>query len=444
LGGIEKPPIAPVNPPTPPVPSPSPAPPGRRWVVLGVLASVAALAAAILGVVIVSDDDASDQASPGSTADQSSEEPSIGSEHDTTGTPTDAEVEDLVAELSDYVEEQRGLEFEEPVQVDIEDDDAFHERLFADFDEDAEQTALSDPLFKAFGLLDPGEDLVETMRTALEGAVVGFYDPETDELVVRGAAITPAVRVTITHELTHALDDQHFDLDRQEYDDADDEIALGFSGLVEGSAVTVENAYTDTLTTDETEQYFDEQMSYGIPDVPLAILDLIGAPYQYGPGLIAALRADGGRERLDDAFAEPPRTSEQVLHPDAYLDAEPRLAVEHPAADGEVVWDGVLGELFTQVVLSQEVPDQAGAAAEGWGGDWATTWREGDRSCARAVVVGDTPDDSDELYAAWSAWADAVEVTASAEQPQAGGPVTIDACSAPTPAEGGPSAPPIG
>jgi hypothetical protein len=410
------------------------------------LVAVAVLAAAVLGVVALGDDDDGidgvDQASPPGSGEPTTPtdddgEPSIGSDHDTGGTPSAAEVDDLVAELSTFVEEERGLEFEEPVQVEIEDDDAFHERLFADFDEDAELTARSEPLYQATGLLDPGEDLVETMRTALEGAVVGFYDPETAELVVRGGAITPAVRVTVVHELTHALDDQHFDLDRPEYDEADDEIGFGFSGLVEGSAVTVQNAYVQTLSPDEVDRYYEEQLAYGIPDVPFALLELIGAPYEHGPDLVAALRGDGGRERLDGAFAEPPTTSEQVRHPGTYLHGEGPVEVEHPEADGEVVWDGVLGEVFIRQVLDGQVPDQADDAALGWGGDWAVTWRDGERSCMRATMVGDTPDDSDELFTAWSDWAASVDRAAEATQARAGGPVTVTSCTEEAPAEGG-------
>jgi hypothetical protein len=444
-GGFEPPPLGGEAPqPVPALPPfPEPAPGRGRWIALWSLVAVAALAAALLGVVTFRDDGTGpDEASPPGPATEPTEpaepsEPSLGSEHDTTDLPTAAELDDLVAELSAFVEEERGLEFEQPAQVEVEDDEGFHERLFADFDEDAEETAAYEPLYQAAGLLEPGDDLVETLRTALEGAVVGFYDPETEELVVRGGAITPAVRVTVVHELTHALDDQHFDLDRPEYDEADDEIGFGFSGLVEGSATAVENAYIETLSPDELDRYFDEQLSYGIPDVPLALLELIGAPYRHGPGLVAALRAGGGRERLDAAFAEPPRTSEQVLHPEDYLDGEARVEVAPPDADREVVWDGVLGEVFIQLVLDQEVPDQAGAAAEGWGGDWATTWRDGERSCLRAVMVGDTPDDSDELHAAWSAWAATVDRIAAAEQAESGGPVTITSCTDEAPATGG-------
>jgi hypothetical protein len=418
--------------------SPGPPPAGRgRWIVLWSLLAVAALAAAVLGVAVVGDDGAGGVASTPEPPAGEPGEASAGSGYDTTGTPTEAEIDGLVADLSAFVEDERGLEFREPVRVEIEDDDGFHERLFDDFEEESPEIAEYEPLYQATGLIGPGDDLVETLRTAFEGAVIGFYDPETGEMVVRGAAITPAVRSTVAHELTHALDDQHFGLDRPEYDDADDEVGFGFSGLVEGSAVAVETAYVATFSAGEEAQLFEEQLAHGLPDVPLALLELITAPYRHGPGLVAALRAEGGRERLDTAFAEPPRTSEQVIHPDAYLDGEARLAVEHPVADGEVAWEGVLGELFVELVLSQEVGDQAAAAAEGWGGDWATTWRDGERSCMRAVFVGDTPDDSDELFAAWSAWAEEVDGAASAEQPEAGGEVTVSSCTDGSAARGG-------
>jgi len=78
--------------------------------------------------------------------------------------------------------------------------------------------------------------VVQEERTLLTAGVVGFYDPETKQLVVRGTDTTPFTRRVLAHELTHALDDQHFDLNRQQLDKADDETGFGFSALVEGNA----------------------------------------------------------------------------------------------------------------------------------------------------------------------------------------------------------------
>ena len=158
---------------------------------------------------------------------------------------TEEEVEATVAEISDFVAQERGLDFLEPVDRRARGRGAFQDRLLADFDEDAEELRETEVFLEGLGLVEPDIDLVESMRSLLGVGVVGFYDPETDELVVRGAALTPYVRTTIAHELAHALDDQHFDLDRPEYDEADDESASASAPLVEGNARRVENAYRD-------------------------------------------------------------------------------------------------------------------------------------------------------------------------------------------------------
>jgi hypothetical protein len=413
--------------------------------VLWALVAVAGLLATGLIVVAGSDgDDSSDQAGVegdpgGGPADPSTgEDPgdpgqtSLGAEHDGTSTPTEAEIDDLVAQLSGYVEEQRGLTFEEPVVVEVEGNEAFEERLLLDFDEDAEDLASYEPLYKATGLLPAEDSLADSLREALGAAVIGFYDPETKELVVRGAAITPAVRVTIVHELTHALDDQHFDLDRPEYDDAADEVGFGFSAVVEGNATVVENAYLATMSSAETEAYFDEQLSYEMPDVPLALLQLLGAPYIHGEGLVSTLRENGGQERLDAAFEAPPRTSEQVLHPDKFFDGEEREAVTHPQvpAGGEAAWEGVLGEVYIALALGEEVPSLSDEAAAGWGGDWVTTWTEdgGDKACMAANFVGDTGEDNNQLEEAWSAWADSADLDVDVVQAEDGDRVVVKSC----------------
>src|SRR5690606_24383575 len=115
------------------------------------------------------------------------------------------ELEALVEELQAFVADARGLEFLEPVEVELADGDAFQSRLLEDFEEDADEIAQVEVFYKALGLLDPGADLLEELRAIYSAGVLGFYDPETDELVVRGTALTPYVRKTIVHELVHAL-----------------------------------------------------------------------------------------------------------------------------------------------------------------------------------------------------------------------------------------------
>jgi hypothetical protein len=414
----------------PPLPTPPLQPPGRpHWSV--VLAGALVVAALVAGAVFafLPDDEGS------SSADRREEEPSTTLPDE--DPPDQSELEEVVAEISDFVEQERGLDFDEPVQVELEDDEGFEARLFDDFEEDAAELERYEPLYKAFGLVEPDGDLATDLRSAYSTGVVGFYDSETKELVVRGAALTPFVRVTIAHELTHALDDQHFDLDRPEYDDADDEVGLGFTALVEGMATVVEEAYLAELSDDEQEQYYDELgdiVAGGIPDVSMVLLNLISAPYSYGPDFVTVLEEELDRDGLDQVYEDPPHTSEQVADPQAYLDGEEAVEVPHPTADGTVVEDGVLGQLFVQELLTDSIVlDEAEDAADGWGGDWATSWTDGARSCVRFTMVGDSEQDTRELLLGWTNWADAVEqqgLAVDVEQPAAGQPLTVTSCTA--------------
>ena len=106
---------------------------------------------------------------------------------------------------------------------------------------------------------------------------------------------------------------------------------------------------------------------------------------------------------MDAALEDPPTTSEQVLFPPAVLaPGELRVEVPVPPADGEVVDDGVVGALFWFGLFTTDdapVPPSRTPSPpiQGWGGDWAVTWQDGDAACVRIDVVGDTQEDTDEL-----------------------------------------------
>ncbi len=396
--------------------------PRRRWPVAVVgLVVVGALVASMVLVRSASSGD--DPADRGASAPPPTAEPA-----------TEAEVEAAVAEISAFVARERGVEFVEPVTVELEGEGAFQDRLLADFDEDADELRHTEVFLEGLGLVEPDVDLVEAMRSLLGGGVVGFYDPETAALVVRGAALTPYVRTTIAHELTHALDDQHHDLDRPEYDDADDEISFGFTAVAEGNARRIEAAYRDSLTDEEREQATEEELAIGgdldIGSIPLILVDLIGAPYSLGEPFVDTLVAAGGDQALAAAFAEPPRTSEQVLDPARYLAGEAAVDVPVPPVSGEVVDEGVIGELMALLVLADELGiDAAREAATGWGGDWGVAWRDGERSCVTANLVGDDVAETEQMRQAFDRWAQAQE-DARVVPNGGGGPFTLESCSA--------------
>jgi hypothetical protein len=443
------PPAPPLGPPPSPVPpgairpggswpTPEPdEPPERRpaWVmVAAVVAAFALVAAAASGLAAVLGDD------DPSTAIEDREDPD--DDPSPTSPPTDpdqpvseGDFDAVVQDIQDFVAAERGLPFLRDVTVELADDQEFTDRLLEDFDEGLEDLEVSGHVLQAIGLIPPDLDVGEAMRSLLSAGVVGFYDTETDELVVRGTDADAYVRMVMAHELTHALDDQHFELFRPEIDDAPDEAAFGFTVLVEGSASAVEQAYRASFTAEEEAEAsateLELQLGMDISAIPFVLLESLSAPYLLGPTFVDALLDDGGQPTLDAAFETPPRTSESVLQPDVFLDGEGAVAVPSPAADGEEIDRHVLGafglaQLLGEgsLVISGLEPSEA---VDGWGGDQYAAWLEGDRACLRANLVGDTRADTDEIASALEAWAASAPSNVEATV-ESGDIVTLTSC----------------
>ena len=410
---------------TGPAPGPPPAPvPPKRGVSPLVAVPVAVLFVAVaMGVAWLATRDTG--GSGATTTTTAGAGPASTTSSTAPGRPNSDDLESVVADLSAFVEEQRGLEFDDPVDVELAEDDEFEQRLLDDFEaEDEADIRDTERIFRALGFLEGDDDLVDQLKGVLSAGVVGFYDPETNELVVRGGSPTPYARATIVHELTHALDDQHFELFRPELDEADDETSFAFSTLVEGSAATVEEAYKDTFSDDEQQQYDDEEATIGgstdFGEFPQILLALIGAPYEFGPPLIDAIVGHGGETAVDQAFENPPESSEQVLDPSIYLEGDEPLDVAEPPADGESFDQGTFGQYLLLLLLTDGGVDQeqAARAAVGWGGDQYVAWRDGDEACLRVSFEGDTDADTAEIADAldeWAAGRDGAEVTTNAD-----------------------------
>jgi hypothetical protein len=314
-------------------------------------------------------------------------------------------------EVARFVEATRGHPFKEPVKVELVSEQAFNERLLADFDEGVGQIRRQEVALKALGMVSTNTDLVAEVRKLLSAGVLGFYDPKTKALVVRGTDLTPFTRQTLAHELTHALDDQWFDLDRPELDHADDEASFGFQALTEGSATWVQDAWTNSRSAAEQGAADAEAMAFAraadVGDLPPALVQIIESPYSIGGDLVAALVAHGGLGALDAAFRSPPLSSEQAMHPDRFRSGDTPAEVPIPTPDADQIDEGVMGELgLIQMLSTSLAPAIARRAAEGWGGDRYVVWKSTDGlSCLRDDMVTDSDADAAELEAAWRDWA---------------------------------------
>ena len=222
-------------------------------------------------------------------------------------TPTgDADVDSQLASIASFVERERWLHLSEAVTVEVLADAPFQDRLFVAEDKDRDDLTKQAQALQALGFVDSVSQVEQGQRALLEAGVLGFYDPESDELVVRGGPMTPMTRQTIAHELTHAVDDQWFDLDNAAYDENDDELGFGITAvLAEGNARRVDEAYAAKLDDNDKDTLQDEESQVSPPpaSVPPILVSLITAPYDYGEPMVRALLRNGGQTRLDDAFS---------------------------------------------------------------------------------------------------------------------------------------------
>jgi hypothetical protein len=349
------------------------------------------------------------------------------------------EWDERVAPLAEFVERERGLAFDHPVEVEFLTPQQYSDAARFDAGElaDEDRDALEDSgvLYQALGLVPDDLDLVASTSAMADSGTLAFYDPVAERVTVRGTEMTTGLAVTLVHELVHVAQDQAFDLEQPPPGDSAGAYE-GYDALVEGDATRVEMAYLATLSAEEQAGYWEaydaeyKASQDQLSEVPGALQAMFGAPYALGPPVVDLLVEEGGNAAVDDAFTSPPATSEHLFDPrsffleDAPVDVEPR---EVPDDAERVGPSDELGATALFLVLAEHIdPLVALSAADGWGGDAYTAYRLDGDACVRLDVVGDTPEETAELAAALRQWETRV---AGASVDDSGDRIAVDRCS---------------
>lgn len=323
-----------------------------------------------------------------------------------------------VLELVEYVEDERGLEFDHPVYIDFLTPDEYRAEATTDeatlTDEDRDSLASSAGELRALGVGSGDIDLLAAINEVADAGTLAYYDPREKRVSVRGTEMTVGLEVTLVHELTHALQDQHFDLVRLYDEDLDGGASLALRALIEGDAGRIEQAYVDgALSSAEREEY-EAELAESIQasedataDVPTFIQASFAVPYALGPPFVQMLANEGGNGAVDAAFRDPPDSEEDLFDPASYLDGEDEEDVELGLDEDEVeiIDEDRFGSSGWYLMLSERIdPMEAFQAALGWGGDAYASFRRDGVVCVRAVFRGDTAADEDEMIAALDDW----------------------------------------
>src|SRR5574341_834015 len=245
---------------------------------------------------------------------------------------------DLLAELEAVeprVATLRGLERQNAVTKSFMPAEELRERVSSEFlvDYSPEDAQIDTLVYTSLGLVPPGFDLYNFYIDFYSENIAGYYDPETQQIYVisQNTSLNATDEWTYSHEFTHALQDQHFDLsDFLHYDDPDWSVihadeALARTALIEGDAMVTSNLYLARYFTDEQWAELVSAQTTASPlleSAPPALIRQFYFPYAHGLTFVQALYDYGGFELVNQAYADPPTTTEQILHPQLYINRD--------------------------------------------------------------------------------------------------------------------------
>lgn len=326
-------------------------------------------------------------------------------------------IEEQGRKLQPHVEKLRKLKFSHPVKVDVQDRDTLRQRLMEDFKKEMprEKTERFQKALVKYGFMKPGVDLWQTVLDLLSEQIAGFYDPESKELYliaehVQGveagekdedemSAMMAQMmggmdqdRLTIVHELTHALQDQNFDLLTLPMGLEDnDDIVTAVKSLVEGEAsFTMFDDITSKMGIGlESLPGVDKMLEQGggmpsggpgaemMEKAPNYLKRGLIFPYMGGLGFVQAVKKAGGWDAVNKIYQDLPASTEQVLHPEKYLGERDQPTTVTMPDLAPALGDGwqhqvtnVWGELNLDIMFKEFFPNsKTSSVVAGWDGD---------------------------------------------------------------------------
>lgn len=336
----------------------------------------------------------------------------------------------LADSLEKKVEELRGLRFRKPVKKGVKTAEQFlsflREKIYETTP--AQKMALYSKIHAMLGLVPEGFDIEKEMLSFLSVGVGGVYDPKTKEFFLALGVPQAMQKTIIVHEMTHALDDQYISLDKFYTAELTEDEGLGRAAVAEGSATLVMNLYQlrtpdalrDVASSQKEIMEFMRKQSEVLRRVPPYLARSLMCGYLAGPEFLAKLDVPDAKraERVLEAFQNPPRSSEQVLHPEKYWDPEQRdepMQLSMPdllavLGDGwKLAAQDTLGELnvatLTGEYSSSDFADPMAVmqiewtneAAQGWGGDRWVAYSQGEQLLVFWAIAWDSEEDAKEF-----------------------------------------------
>ncbi|HLA10505.1 MAG TPA: hypothetical protein VJ023_07900 [Pyrinomonadaceae bacterium] len=269
---------------------------------------------------------------------------------------------------------------------------------------------------KKLGLVPPDFEYRAFIIKLLTEQVAGYYDTKTREFYLADWIELEGQKPVMAHELTHALQDQHFNLQRfEKWPKGDSDAELAAHALIEGDATLAMTLYMARnplialafvrslgATQNSTEQ---------LKRAPRVLRESLVFPYEQGSEWATKLYRRGGWAEVSGAYKKLPLSTEHIMHPDKYHTYEVPVKVTLPdlrpllgAGWNRIDYD-VTGEWGYYLFLDEFLNNTAASkrAAAGWAGDRYALY-EGPKTevLIAQLTAWDTPADAQEFYDAYA------------------------------------------
>ena len=274
----------------------------------------------------------------------------------------------------------------------------------------------TEALLHVFGLAPNNFQYRPFLIKLLTEQVAGYYDPKAQQFYLADWIELEGQKPVMAHELTHALQDQHFNLKRfDKWPKGDSDAELAAHALIEGDATLamtlymakhplVALAFIKSLGSQETS-------TAQFKAAPRALRESLLFPYEAGSTWATAVYRRGGWDMVSKAFTKLPQSTEQIIHPEKYFAYEAPLKLTLPELKLQLgpTWkwidSDVNGEWGLYLVLDEYLNDAAESkkAAAGWAGDEFALYEGANPAdiFVAQVTAWDTPNDAREFFDAY-------------------------------------------
>ncbi len=295
-----------------------------------------------------------------------------------------AAADEVLAQMSQIT----GLKLRTPVKKTLRSREEIRAYVISEMNEDKEpgERYASARSAEAFGLLPKGFDIDSFMVDLLTEQIAGLYDPKAHEFYIADWIPLADQRMVMAHELTHALEDQHFQIETWvKAARPNDDGELAREAVLEGSAMAAMIDYLlnesgrslkDLPDIDPSMLVGDMGSTPALKKSPPFLKDALVFPYFAGLTFSADLLKSKGWKGLPAVFSTPPISTQQIMHPALYHSGKTPSTENLPDVDKLLgpdwtkLEENVMGEFGWKEVLKQFLgEDRASSLAAAWDGD---------------------------------------------------------------------------